>query len=94
MFSATFSFSVPQFVSSLIPNIMEPISKEKLYQLVDWEFSPKQMAIWFGVSRSTIHRKMKEHNICVKKFSNICDEDLMQVISNVLAEKSNMGISH
>jgi hypothetical protein len=73
---------------------MEPISKEKLYQLVDWEFSPKQMAKWFGVSRSTIHRKMKEHNICVKKFSNICDEDLMQVISNVLAEKPNMGISH
>jgi hypothetical protein len=73
---------------------MEPICKEKLYQLVDWEFTPKQIAKWFGVSRWTIHRKMKEYNICVKTFSNICDEDLMQVISNVLAEKPNMGISY
>jgi hypothetical protein len=68
-----------------------PISQEKLLQLVDWDFSVKQMAKWFGVSRWTILRKLKQFKISRKKFSNIDDCDLMQVIANVLADKPNMG---
>ncbi|XP_045029468.1 uncharacterized protein LOC116926095 [Daphnia magna] len=68
-----------------------PISHEKLLQLVDWDFSVKQIAKWFCVSRWTILRKLKQFKISRKKFSNIDDCDLMQVIANVLADKPNMG---
>jgi transcriptional regulator of acetoin/glycerol metabolism len=40
-----------------------PISQEKLLQLVDWDFSVKQMAKWFGLSHWTILRKLKQFKI-------------------------------
>lgn len=68
------------------------ISMDQLEFLLDMRFTSGEIASMFGVSESTIKRRIREYDSFVKKrYSDISDEDLDVIVERLMREFPNCG---
>lgn len=68
------------------------IDQEHVVELLEMGQSVTDIAKVFGVSRSTLHRRMEEWNISVNQlYSQLCDADLDDLVHTILSQNPNAG---
>jgi hypothetical protein len=68
------------------------ITCDTLQSLLDTAFPLANSADMHGISRSTIYRRMKEHNMSVREcYSDMSDEELDQKVRDIKARMPHVG---
>lgn len=68
------------------------MSRDTLQMLLDTSLPLVHLAEMHGISRSTLHRKMKDHNMSVRAcYSVISDEELYQKVRAIKARMPHAG---
>ena len=68
------------------------LSEEQLQYFLDHRFSVTDIGVMLGISRSTIHRRIRSFGLLgAKKFSDIDDQQLDDVVRNIQSVFPNCG---
>ncbi|KAA0712532.1 hypothetical protein E1301_Tti019072 [Triplophysa tibetana] len=81
-------------IQTVVESRFSPVmSREQLIFLLENNFRVGDIALIFGVSKRTVHRRMSEYGLSVRQtYSDITDEDLQKVITDFIAHCPNSGI--
>ena len=67
-------------------------SKETLTLFWEYNFSYKETATLFSVSKRTIQRRVHKHQLYKEKYNHISDDELEELVHKILLDFPNSGI--
>ena len=68
------------------------ISKETLTFSLEYNFSYKEIATLFNVSKRTIQQRVHEYQLYKQKYNHISDDELEEMVHKILLDFLNSGI--
>ena len=67
-------------------------SKEPLTLFLEYNFSYKEIATLFNISKRTIQRRIHEYQLCKEKYNHISDDELEELVNKILLDFPNSSI--